>query len=117
MTMIERIKRRKADEANIWPNHEQTVGDPTAGCIAIGSAPLRTPVRLSGRIRSVRVQPQTGIHTVTAKITDDRNELVVVFLGRRRIPGIDVGRSIVVEGVISVQGEERRMLNPRYQLL
>ena len=82
----------------------------------VDAAP-RVPVSVRGKIRSVRVQPSAGVHTIELKIVDDTGELVVVFLGRRQIAGLEVGRSVEVYGVIGEYRGTPRMLNPTYRLV
>jgi hypothetical protein len=42
--------------------------------------------------------------------------ITLVWLGRRRIAGIEPGRQVKVEGRIGVQDKARVMFNPRYEL-
>jgi hypothetical protein len=42
--------------------------------------------------------------------------ITVVWLGRRRITGVDPGRSVTVAGCIGRQGGVPIMFNPRYEL-
>ena len=41
-------------------------------------------------------------------------EFLVVWLGRRRIPGIDVGRRMVIHGRLNCVSEHPTVFNPRY---
>jgi len=40
----------------------------------------------------------------------------LVWLGRRKIVGIEPGRALQAEGLVSVQGDQKVMFNPRYEL-
>ena len=44
-------------------------------------------------------------------------DLMVVFLGRREIPGIRTGTELVVEGTIGERRGGLAVINPRYELL
>lgn len=94
-----------------------TQPDPLADCTEIATAPMRVPTTVHGVIRSIRIQPQAGVPTLQARIDDGTGELLVTFLGRRRIGGIDIGRAVKVTGVIGTTKLGRQMLNPIYQLL
>jgi hypothetical protein len=48
---------------------------------------------------------------------DGTGAIAVVFLGRRRIAGIDVGARLAVEGRVSDHHGRLAILNPTYQLL
>jgi hypothetical protein len=119
MTFVQRIRSRfgGTDDDSTWPDTLTSLRDPAAGVPTIADAPLRVPVRTAGRIHSVRVQPRAGVPTVEATIVDDAGQLTLVFLGRRHVGGIEVGRHLVVEGVIVQQLDQLRMLNPVYRLL
>ena len=67
---------------------------------AIGEAQWRTRVRVAGRIKSVRVQPRAGTSNLECVLVDDSGKLLLVFQGRRRIPGIQPGARLVVEGMV-----------------
>ena len=47
---------------------------------------------------------------------DGSGQLVVVFLGRREVPGIGVGTHLTVEGRVLVHHSRWIVLNPLYTL-
>ncbi|HUQ64502.1 MAG TPA: DNA-binding protein [Acidimicrobiales bacterium] len=77
----------------------------------------RQRVRVSGRVRSLRIQPLAGVPTVQCTLVDVTGGLTVVFLGRRRIAGIRPGTRMVVEGIAGEHDRKLAILNPRYELL
>ncbi|HEY3832477.1 MAG TPA: OB-fold nucleic acid binding domain-containing protein [Acidimicrobiia bacterium] len=121
MTFLQRWRERGADQC--WPHDEETsaatnpVLRMTARAVPIAETQLRTPVVVTGKVTSVRVQPRAGVPTLDATIVDETGRLVVTFLGRRHIGGIEPGRKIVVEGVIGDARGRAQMLNPIYRLL
>jgi amino acid transporter len=90
---------------------------PTTGITPCGLAQWRQQVKLVGTIQSVRVQPRGGVPSLEVTLVDDTGGIVVVFLGRRRIAGIEPGTRIVVEGRVSDHHGKLALLNPTYQLL
>jgi len=84
---------------------------------AIGDVTWRRRVRVKGRVRSLRVQPWSGINTLELVLVDDTGGISVVFLGRRHIPGITLGRSMVVEGMAGEHRGYLAIVNPAYELL
>ncbi|TSE16174.1 hypothetical protein B1A87_010130 [Arthrobacter sp. KBS0703] len=46
-----------------------------------------------------------------------RNRLRVIWLGRRRIPGIDAGTELRLEGMLTVRDGLPTIFNPRYEIL
>jgi hypothetical protein len=79
--------------------------------------PLRQPCRLAGEVQGIRVVPRAGSPSLEVTVSDGSGRAVAVFLGRRRLPGVDVGRGVVLEGVARKQGDRTMLLNPAYTLL
>lgn len=87
------------------------------GSLSIADAPDRTPVTLRGTLRTVTLRPRGGVPALEAELYDGTGTLTVVWLGRRRIAGIDPGRALEVSGRIGSHDENRVLYNPRYELL
>lgn len=87
------------------------------GATCIGDAPDRERVTLRGSLRTVTLRPRAGVPALEAELNDGSGAITVVWLGRRRIAGIDPGRAIEVEGRIGAHDGVRVMYNPRYQLI
>ena len=87
------------------------------GCTPIADAAFRRPARLAGRVRSVRVQPLAGVASLEVTIADASGSIVVVFVGRRRIPGIKPGARLIVESVVGEHAGRLALLNPNYELV
>ena len=50
-------------------------------------------------------------------VSDGTGTVTAVFAGRRRIPGIEHGRAIVLEGVAVDVGDHSVIYNPAYTLV
>jgi hypothetical protein len=87
-----------------------------AGCCAIADAVDREKVELQGSLRTVTLRPRGGVPALEAELYDGSGVITVVWLGRRRIAGIEPGRRIRVQGRIGTQERNRIMYNPRYEL-
>ena len=87
------------------------------GVVAIGNAPDRERVHLRGTLRTVTLRPRGGVPALEAELYDGSGTVTVVWLGRRRISGIDAGRAIQVSGRLGRQDAVRVLYNPRYELL
>jgi RecJ-like exonuclease len=88
-----------------------------AGTIPIAEVAWRHRARVSGRVHSMRVQPWGGVPTVECTIVDESGGVIVVFLGRRAVPGIGLGRRMAVEGMVGERRGHLAILNPDYELL
>jgi amino acid transporter len=91
--------------------------DVLPGCTPIAEVAYRRHARVSGRIRTQRVRPWSGIGTLECTLVDGTGAITVVFLGRRRIPGINLGTRIIVEGTVGQHSGKLAILNPVYELL
>jgi hypothetical protein len=87
-----------------------------AGCCPIGEAPDRSRVEVQGSLRTVTLRPRGGVPALEAELYDGSGVLTLIFLGRRRIAGIEPGRQIKVVGRIGEQDGAHVMFNPRYEL-
>jgi RecG-like helicase len=92
-------------------------GERGRGTTPIGEAQWRQRVRVAGRVRSVRVQPRAGTSNLECVLVDDTGKLLLVFQGRRRIPGIQPGARLVVEGMVGDWARRQAILNPDYELI
>jgi amino acid transporter len=87
------------------------------GTIPISDITWRTRVRVAGRIRSLRVQTAKGTANLECEITDDTGILLLVFQGRPKIPGIEPGARLIVEGMVGSWTRRLAILNPDYELV
>lgn len=87
-----------------------------SGCCPIAEAQDRQPVLLRGMLRTVTLRPRGGVPALEAELYDGSSVITLIWLGRRRIVGIEPGRSIQVQGRIGTHNRARVMFNPRYEL-
>ncbi len=118
-TRAARAADRASDrEAAVRASFDRTAfGERSHGTTPIGEAQWRTRVRVAGRIKSVRVQPRAGTSNLECVLVDDSGKLLLVFQGRRRIPGIQPGARLVVEGMVGDWARRQAILNPDYELI
>jgi hypothetical protein len=60
--------------------------------------------------------PKTNLPTLEAELFDGSGTVTLVWLGRRRIVGIEPGRRLSASGRLAVQGERKVIYNPFYEL-
>lgn len=73
-------------------------------------------VTISGILRSVTLRPVAGVPAVEAELYDGSGTVVLTWLGRRRIHGIEPGRTLSVTGRVNDREGHRTIFNPRYAL-
>jgi amino acid transporter len=106
-TAAERMARLQA----MFPGQQPT------GTVPVASIRPRQRARVTGRVRSVRVQPRSGVPSLECTLADSSSQMTLVFQGRRRVPGIEPGALLVVEGMVGQRGREEVMVNPLYWIL
>lgn len=73
-------------------------------------------VTVFGRLKAVAYMPSQTVPTLRAELVDGTGSVTLIWLGRRRIPGIEPGRSLEAFGRLSETKEGLVMFNPRYEL-
>jgi hypothetical protein len=87
------------------------------GVTSMDHITARTPTRVAGEIRAVRIVPRAGAPAVEVSVSDGRGSVVGVFLGRRKIPGMSPGHRVLFSGVPGQDGNRYLVYNPEYELL
>ncbi len=96
---------------------DRALAQRATGTVAIDEVAFRQRVRIAGRIRSLRVQTAKGTTNLECEITDDTGILLLVFQGRPKIPGIQPGARLIVEGMVGSWRRRLAILNPDYELV
>lgn len=87
-----------------------------AGATAVADCPLGDQVCVAGTVRNVVLRPLAGVPTLEAELYDGTGSVTLVFLGRRRIRGLDPGRSLIARGRLTKSDGRRTLYNPAYEL-
>lgn len=74
-------------------------------------------VQVVGRVRAVVYTPSETVPTLEAELFDGSDSLDLVWLGRRRIAGVEPGRRVVARGRVGVHNGRLAIYNPWYELL
>jgi amino acid transporter len=89
-----------------------------ADTIPISDVEWRQRARIAGRVKTVRVQPWSGVSALECVLVDKSGEAItLVFMGRRSIAGIRTGCEMMAEGMVGKHHEKLAMINPAYELL
>ncbi|MGV1005290.1 MAG: DNA-binding protein [Candidatus Nanopelagicales bacterium] len=91
------------------------------GSRELGATPISEcvpgePATIVGVLNSVTLRPREGVPAVEAELHDGSGRLIVVWLGRRQIRGIEPGREILVRGRLTGHHPRPVIFNPRYEL-
>ena len=98
------------DAENLSENAEKSGAQRAAEC-AFGQE-----VTVFGRLRSVEFCPQDADATLEAELFDGTEGVTLIWMGRRRIPGIEPGRTMRVRGRLAVRDGRKVIYNPFYEI-
>ena len=87
------------------------------GATPVVDCPDRQPTSVAGILRTVTLRPRAGVPAVQAELWDGSGTVHLVWLGRRRIIGIEPGRHLLAHGRICSLEGARTIYNPTYDLL
>jgi hypothetical protein len=110
------LSRLVASQDEMHAEHEQVLAA-RAGGTPIATLPLRRPATVCGTLRSVTLRPRAGVPALEAELYDGTGSLYVVWLGRRHIAGIEPGRRLRIQGMVTENDGQRAVFNPRYELV
>jgi hypothetical protein len=88
----------------------------TSGCAPVSACRKGQVVTVTGRLKSVVYTPRETVPTLEAELFDGSGSVTLVWLGRRRIPGIEPGRSLTARGRFAAFDGRRVIYNPWYEL-
>ncbi|MGH9213221.1 MAG: amino acid permease [Acidimicrobiales bacterium] len=107
------------------PRDDRDASEPATAPTPPATPNARTPiadvhwrqrVTIEGRIRTIRVQPLSGATSLECVIGDNTGTISIVFLGRSKIGGIEVGTHLRAHGIAGQHHGRLAILNPTYQL-
>lgn len=87
------------------------------GATPVVDCPDREPTSVAGILRTVTLRPRAGVLALEADLWDGSGTVHLVWLGRRKIVGIEPGRHLLARGRICTLNGSRMIYNPTYDLL
>jgi hypothetical protein len=109
------LRRLTSSKAELEAQELQKTSD-SEGATPIKACATRRRACVAGTLRTVTLRPRGGAPALEAELYDGSDVIDLVWLGRRRIAGIEPGRLVRAEGLVSVQDGRKVMFNPRYEL-
>ncbi len=109
------IHRITASDSELDAEQLQSDSD-RAGAEAVSQCCRGEQVCIAGRLRSVVYTPRETTPTLEAELWDGSGTVLLVWLGRRRIGGIEPGRHLVVRGRLAKRDNKLVIYNPWYEL-
>ena len=86
-------------------------------CRAMQTLERGSYATVAGRVRSVVYTPTEHLPLLTAELFDGSAAIELVWLGQRRIAGIEPGRRLIARGRVGVHDGKLAIYNPWYELV
>ncbi|HEY3010863.1 MAG TPA: OB-fold nucleic acid binding domain-containing protein [Micromonosporaceae bacterium] len=109
------FKRLTASDAELEAEELQR-GSERSGCTLADKVKRGELVTVSGRLKTVAYTPRTNLPTLEADLYDGSDVVTLIWLGRRRIAGIEPGRQVTAHGRIAIRDDRKVIYNPYYEL-
>jgi hypothetical protein len=109
------LERLTADDHTI-DAEELRADSASAGCEPVSTCRKGAVVTVTGRLRSVVYTPRETVPTLEAELFDGSGSVTLMWLGRRRIPGVEPGRTMTARGRFAAVDGRRVIYNPWYEL-
>jgi hypothetical protein len=110
-----KLQKLTADDRTV-DAQELRSGVASAGCSAVSACRKGEVVTVTGRLKSVVYTPRETVPTLEAELFDGSGSVTLVWLGRRRIPGIEPGRRLTARGRFAAFEGRQVIYNPWYEL-
>lgn len=113
---LRRMVRRLTSDVGELDADDLTADAERCGCDRACDSATGEAVTVKGRLRSVEICPRASVATLEAELFDGTEGVTLVWMGRRRIPGIEPGRTVRASGRVAVRDGRKVIYNPYYEL-
>ena len=96
---------------------QRTISDPGAAVACAGKLVERKPATVAGTVRCITMPPRQGMPVLVAELFDGERSVNLVWIGRRRIVGIEPGVFLIADGRIAMVKGQPAIFNPTYQIV
>jgi hypothetical protein len=114
--LLRRAVARWTDADDVVADRELQDTCGQLGATSVSSCQKGEPVCVAGTLRAVTLRPRAGLPTLEAELYDGSGSITLVWLGRRRIGGIECGRSLVARGRLTELDGRPTIYNAAYEL-
>jgi len=111
-----RMLRRLTSEVDELDADDLSEDSERSGAQRAAECACGQEVTVFGRLRSVEFCSQDANASLEAELFDGTEGVTLIWLGRRRIPGIEPGRTMRVRGRLAVREGRKVLYNPFYEI-
>lgn len=117
---LSRLTQRVAHAANAA--QEADAAALTEHAVSVGATRIcdvvdRGLADISGELRSLTLPPRGRVPALVGELYDGTGTVVVVWLGRREIRGVETGTRMRVRGRVTYRKGTPTIFNPQYELM
>lgn len=113
---LRRLARKLTSDVDDLDADELSENSAAGGARRVSECHSGEEVTMLGRLRSVELRPANEAATLEAELFDGTEGVTLVWLGRRKIPGIEPGRTLKVRGRLAERDGRKVLYNPYYEL-
>ena len=114
---LRRLTRRLTEDPEERDSEELSVEVASTGAQRVIDCQRGQEVTMVGTLRSVETTGKGGSGGCRAELFDGSDTVTLVWLGQRRIPGIDSGRTLRVRGRLGkLENGAKAIYNPHYEI-
>ena len=99
-----------------WATRNDSISHYQENLSPIGSIQWRKRAHVAGKVTAIRPASMSSAPTLEIEIWDESGGVTLQFLGRREIAGLEVGSTLVAEGMVGEQNGALTILNPNYRI-
>lgn len=115
--MIKKLRRKMSETMDEIEDQRLAGRMADFDLVRINDISLRSRVLFAGEVQGLQVVPRAGSPSLEVTVGDGTGRVVTVFTGRRRLGGVDVGRRILVDGVVRRERARLVVMNPAYTIV
>ncbi|WP_454789756.1 OB-fold nucleic acid binding domain-containing protein [Mycolicibacterium lutetiense] len=114
---LRRLTRRLTEDPEQLDVEELSDEAANTGALRAIDAQRGQEVTMVGTLRSVECNGKGCSGGIKAELFDGTDTVLLVWLGQRRIPGIESGRTLRVHGRVGkLENGTKAIYNPRYEI-
>jgi hypothetical protein len=99
-----------------WIANNEEVSHYQEKMMPIGNIQWRKRAHVVGKVTAIRPASMASAPTLEVEIWDESGGVTLQFLGRREIAGLEVGSTLVAEGMVGEHNGALTILNPSYEI-
>jgi amino acid transporter len=100
-----------------WRSNSEKVSHYQEKMMPIGKIQWRKRAHVVGKVTAIRPASMSAAPTLEIEIWDETGGVTLQFLGRREIAGLEVGATMLAEGMVGEQNGALTILNPSFEIL